>query len=509
MTRTKLLMSIRAPLMMLAVLLLLCGPAFSGTARAQEGAKTIPCVSGLELPAELAELDLASLQAALQAMVEEDSEATVTLPSDLYGGEETATIRADLLLADEAVLAALLEGQPVDVAVLFPEAEGDEVVIVAIEVSTTDGCTSPPFCFFGIELPAALAELDVTGLRAALEEMLSEDADATLTVGFDERPAVVRADLLSGLDDAVLEALLVGEPLMVTVDAQSGSEEIVGLRLPEGTECSKPRRPPEPEPGDVQDDQQGGARPTVPDNQQTGGKDTGTGKTPDNQQGGDGDTATKTFRLTINGTVPDGQVFGVIYGTSDDPEAFNQIIFCGQFPTGPDTATREPDCRGGGTVYEERVTLARGTGIIFVYFRSTEEVPEGPEDFVFEQFHTGEEVLQGDLVNTAWYTYGSADGDKPVPDNQLAGEDKDTGTGDDQQVPDNQQGSEDAGEGDDVPVPDNQKDGIQEDQQGEIPEEMPETGAGGLASGAPFLVGNAAAGLTMLLGTGYSVIRRR
>lgn len=204
-----------------------------------------------------------------------------------------------------------------------------------------------------------------------------------------------------------------------------------GVSTDESPDCGGPGEGPPP--GDGQDDQQGGNEQEgqpIPDNQQTGGDknpaaeddqqntETGTGKTPDNQRGGGkGETVTKTFRLTINGTVPEGQVFGVIYGTSDDPEAFNQIIFCGQFPTGPDTATQEPDCRGGGAVYEEKVTLAKRTGIIFVYFRSTEEVPEGPEDFVFEQFHTGEEVLRGDLVNTAWYTFGAADDDRQVPNN--------------------------------------------------------------------------------------------
>lgn len=44
---------------------------------------------------------------------------------------------------------------------------------------------------------------------------------------------------------------------------------------------------------------------------------------------------------------------------------------------------------------------------------------------------------------------------------------------------------------------------------GEMPEELPDTGAGGLATGASIPVGNAAAGLTMLVGAGYAVLRRR
>ena len=39
--------------------------------------------------------------------------------------------------------------------------------------------------------------------------------------------------------------------------------------------------------------------------------------------------------------------------------------------------------------------------------------------------------------------------------------------------------------------------------------EMPDAGAGGLSAGASIPVGNAAAGLTMLVGAGYAVVRRR
>ncbi len=49
----------------------------------------------------------------------------------------------------------------------------------------------------------------------------------------------------------------------------------------------------------------------------------------------------------------------------------------------------------------------------------------------------------------------------------------------------------------------------QDDQQGEMPEEMPETGAGGLVPPATIPVGNAAAGLVMLVGASYAVLRRR
>ncbi len=472
--------------------------AVSGTARAQDETETFPCIAGLELPAELAELDLAGLQAALQALVTENPDATVTL---LFEGEEVATVRADLLLADEAVLTALLEGQAVNVTLELPEL----VVIVGIEVSTAEDCVLE-FCTSGIELPAALAALDVAGLRAALEEMVAENADATVTVP-DFGGTIIRADLLLGLEDPALEALLAGEPLSVSLDIRGEPFEIVGITLPEeGEQCEGPTGPPEvePKPGDIQDDQQGGdeqddqqgSKPTAPNNQQTGGTDTGAGKSPDNQEGGD-DAVTKTFRLTLNGTVPEGQVFGVVYGTSDNPEVFNQIIFCGQSPGDLGTPSQEPDCRGGGTVYEERVTLAKGTGIIFVYFRSTEDVSEEPEDFVFEQFHTGEEVLQDDLVNNAWYTFRSADDGQ-----QNRG--KDTAAGDAQQGDtqgdgvsageDTQDGQQGTGAGD-----------TQGDQQVEVPAAMPSTGAGGTGGASGIPVGAAAGMLLVLTAGGYAM----
>lgn len=68
------------------------------------------------------------------------------------------------------------------------------------------------------------------------------------------------------------------------------------------------------------------------------------------------------------------------------------------------------------------------------------------------------EFFAANMTNTAWYDFG-------------------TGAGDD----------------------------TQDDQQGE----MPDTGAGSLAPGATIPAGNAAAGLTMLVGAGYPVLRRR
>ncbi len=57
-------------------------------------------------------------------------------------------------------------------------------------------------------------------------------------------------------------------------------------------------------------------------------------------------------------------------------------------------------------------------------------------------------------------------------------------------------------------VPTTEED-AQDDQQGEMPDDMGDTGAGGLASGTTIPVGNAAAACTVLLGAGYAVLRRR
>ena len=369
MTRTKLLSnsSARSPLTVLAVLLLLLGLAFPGTARAQNGPQ-IQCIPGLELPADLAELDLEGLQAALRELVEADPEATVTL---LVGGEEVATVRADLLLADGAVLVALIEGQPLNVTAEFPQGDEGLAVIVAIEVFPAEGCTDES-CVKGFELPAALADLDVAGLRLALEEIIAADADATVTLlEGGEEVATVRADLLIGLSDPVLGAVLAGDLLGMFVVFEGETAEIVGIALP-SPECERTAGPPDAEPTVV----------PIPDNQQDGGKDT----TPDNQQGG-GDK------------VPDNQ-------QTDDKD------------TGADGKT--PDNQQGG-----------GEGL----------------------------------------------------DNQQEG-DEGTGAGDEQQ------------------------EDVQDDQQGELPEELPDTGAGGLASGTSIPGGKPATGLTMLLGAGYAVLRR-
>ena len=501
MSRIRLLTSTytRPTLAMLAVLLLLFGSAFPGTARADhEETQTTPCVQGLELPDELAEDELVKLRGILQALVDANPEATVTLLSD---GEETSTVRADLLLADDAVLVALIEGKPVNVTVEFPQGDDELEVIVAIEVSAAADCADES-CG-PIELPAALADLDVAGLRQALEELIAADADATVNLPiFGEEFATVRADLLIDLADPVLGAVLAGDLLGFYILFEGETAEIIGIDLP-SPECERTGGPPdaEPKPGTMPDNQQDGSKDTTPDNQQGGGdkvpnnqqtggdKDTGAGgktpdnqqgggKTPDNQQGGSGKgTVTKTFELTLNGTVPQTDYFTVTYSVRN-PETSEPLFddieqFCG---SGDGTVP----CEGAGTVYTTAVEVPRGSELSFAFMRSS---TSGGED---DEFHSGTETLNANMTNTAWYTYGTGAGD-----DKQTGDGKDTSVGDDEQTPDNQQ--------------DDTADDAQDDQQGEVPEELPETGAGGLAAGATI----AAAGLTMLMGAGYAVLRRR
>ena len=235
----------------------------------------------------------------------------------------------------------------------------------------------------------------------------------------------------------------------------------------------------------------------VPDNQQDGedkdagagddqqddgtgaGDDEQGGKTPDNQQGGGKEMVTKTFELTLNGTVPEDRAFGVAYGTFDDFDADEDtiVIFCGQpDPQIGDVVVSDEDCVGDGETYTYSAELPVGMELYFTYLTAV----EGDEENTAEPFFgnitfegPGEpEVLDTDFTNTAWYTFSGGASDKQE-------------------------------------TPDNQQDDVQDDQQGEMPEEMPETGAGALAPGAAIPVGNAAVGLTMLVGVGYAVLRCR
>ena len=173
----------------------------------------------------------------------------------------------------------------------------------------------------------------------------------------------------------------------------------------------------------------------------------------------DHDTVTKTFKLTLNGDVPEGQGFSVNYNLDDDPFGEGFFAFCGPQGLVARGVSIEP-CEGNGTAYSRSVEFERGTTIVYNYLYS----PGGDEPD--QPFAVGKETLDADMTNTSEYTFGR-------------------GVGDDKQ------------------------DDTQDGTQGETPGEMPDTGAGALAPGASIPVGNVAAGLTMLAGASYAVLRRR
>ncbi len=132
------------------------------------------------------------------------------------------------------------------------------------------------------------------------------------------------------------------------------------------------------------------------------------------------------------------------------------------------------ECEGNGSIYRGVLAGTKGSTIKVVFRWQDWNSGEG------DTIHSQTEVLNGDMTNYAWYDF----------DANTGGGGKGPVTGD---VQDDQQGGAKPGH----------------DQQGEMPGEMPETGAGGLAPGVTIPVGNAAAALTMLVGASYVVLRRR
>ncbi len=181
-----------------------------------------------------------------------------------------------------------------------------------------------------------------------------------------------------------------------------------------------------------------------------------------------GKTVTKRFELTLNGTVPEADAFYIAYAETDrvGSEA-SIIVLCGE--PGFEGTPGEAACDGDGVVHAVPVEFPAGTEIEFGFFRKEAADAEA------ERFHGGTETISTDMTNRAWYTFG-----------------KGTGAGDKQETPDNQQ-----------------QDDTQDDQQGEMPGEMPDTGAGGMAAAGGVSVGGIAGGVSLLLLSGYALLRRR
>ena len=222
---------------------------------------------------------------------------------------------------------------------------------------------------------------------------------------------------------------------------------------------------------------------------------------PDNQQTGGGKgTVTKTFELTLNGTVPEGDSFYVQYLEEGQTEDLtSNAVFCGELIE----EEPEPACKEGGAVYTVEVEFDASTTLDFRFGRHNEDYTE------IEVFHEGAETLDADMTNAAYYTYGTGTG--AGDDQQDDTQDDSAGAGDDQQddTQDDSAGAGDDRQDDGAGAGDDQQDqdDVQDDQQGEMPEEMPETGAGGLAVGG--YAGGVAAALGLLVAATAPLVRRR
>jgi len=113
-------------------------------------------------------------------------------------------------------------------------------------------------------------------------------------------------------------------------------------------------------------------------------------ETPDEQRAG---TATKTFELTLNGNVPEGQAFNVDYNPTGVDHAFI-LPLCGR---GADTK-----CEGGGTVYTvtAEIDVGRRIAVRFVRVMTATEEAE-----IFLEYT---EMLGSDTTNRAHYSFSNA-----------------------------------------------------------------------------------------------------
>jgi hypothetical protein len=125
------------------------------------------------------------------------------------------------------------------------------------------------------------------------------------------------------------------------------------------------------------------------------------------------ETVTKTFRLRLNGNVPDGQLFYARYGVSGT-DVGEAVYFCG-----PDLPDVDP-CIGGGTFYAESVEIREGARVQYSFVRA-----DSPEKSAMEEvFFRGEETMTSAMTNAAYYAFGAddvgdgggADGEADVPD---------------------------------------------------------------------------------------------
>lgn len=137
---------------------------------------------------------------------------------------------------------------------------------------------------------------------------------------------------------------------------------------------------------------------------------------------------TKTFKLTIYGTPPADQAFGLGYATAEQLAAADPshpdlpvIFWCapGAVPSGTAKVSDEP-CKGNGTVYSTTLRFPRGTKLLFRYFAVKPSNPDGTLSVFFKsydgEFPNGPEdyeVLSADGANSAWYSFGQTNQQTP------------------------------------------------------------------------------------------------
>lgn len=114
-------------------------------------------------------------------------------------------------------------------------------------------------------------------------------------------------------------------------------------------------------------------------------------------------TVTKTFQLTVNGTVPPGEFLYVEYEPrSSDPDDIGFAHFCGALYQ----IQENPACQGNGTVYTETKTFPVGTTVKFRFERSNQNTSTGAGDpYDVEVIRTGTETLNSNSITRVTYTY--------------------------------------------------------------------------------------------------------
>lgn len=164
----------------------------------------------------------------------------------------------------------------------------------------------------------------------------------------------------------------------------------------------------------------------------------------DGQTVGEGVAVPHTFKLTLHGDAREGQSFFLQYiEEGATPDMSQALVFCGALIE----EESEAPCEGDGAVYTRTVSLAAGKTIRYAFGRHNPDYSE------VDLFHEGTVTPETDAATARWYAFGGA-----AP----TGGD---GTGDRGSGGKPNGGQIDAGD------------------KGEMPDELPATGAGGAAPG--------------------------